>query len=526
MKKNFIIMTILFATTFATSAQNPNIIFPAGSPQRVEAQLAVSDSNAIITRRVVAHAADILSPQIYSVITEFPVIYEIAPTIDADSVLLFVRHSHTQIDTLGIFTSPPFRAEWNPESYSENFTDQDQIHLQFGYTIFTGDTLVTISPPLPHRYMIAANRPAHRKGEEPMYRAKQLAFVAFDVDGDLEKWRDIKAEPIGDAGYFKMLWTAARLHFIVNVRDSSVTPADFIEFHVDMHRDRADFSSVNHRSIRYSPLSGSRSFVVELTPDGFIYADSVNAFISDEGEWKSVVTDSGYIIEAAIPFVALANITQPPPVIGVDFSIMNIDRTNAGFVSSYTSWSGGTQFFRYSPNTWGAVKMGRATLALQSVFMFVIFLTCAAFVFFIAHNFITEHRKNKRDPIDNDNYLPLTDLVLDDIENNLGDKNFSMTTLSNRINKSQEEIEAALQKDMDINFEQLLLFKRIKRSQKLMRDESLSILEISEKCGFADIAIYRKAFKAQMRFDPEVSRQALLDSIREDELDREEDEED
>lgn len=521
MKKIFILMTILFMAMIAF-AQNPNIVFPAGSPRQISAQLLTTDSanvHAPVLRRVVAHAADIISPQRYAILTGEPVIYEIAPTIHADSVILFVRHSHVLVDTLGTFTEPPFRAQWDPS----NIPDQDQIHLQFGYAIFSGDTLINISPPTPHRNMLAANVDHSR---EKNYRAKQLAFVAFDVDGDLEKWSDIKAEPVGDVAEFKILWTTARLHFIVNVRDSSVTPGDFVEFHVDMHRDRADFSGVNHRSIRFSPFSGRRSFVVELTDDGFIYADSVNAFINDESEWKSVVTDSGYVIEAAIPFVALANITAPPPIIGVDVSIMNIDRTSTGVVSSYASWSGGTQFFRYSPNTWGAVKMGHATLAMQTVFMFVILLTCVAFVFFIVHNFISEHRKNTRDPIDNDNYLPLTDLVIDEIEKNLSDVNFSIDDVIRQVGKSREEIDAALQKDMDISFDSLLLFKRIKRSQKLMRDESLSILDISERCGFSDIATYREAFKAQMRFDPEVSRQALLDSIREDELDRDEDDED
>jgi AraC-like DNA-binding protein len=502
---------------------------PASSP--IAAKLgqlpdtAAVDSAALpdvpIVRQIVADRARIISPQIHTVISKDTVTYEIQPLLPVDSVMLFVRHSQTLVDTLGVFTSPPYRAVWD----CSRVPDQDQIHLQFGYALFVGDTLVITSPPMPHRWALD-RRGRERRASRKSYHLKQRVHIgAFEIDGDMSKWDDVKGEDIGDIAHFKMLWTGARLHFIVQVRDTSITLWDFVELHIDMHRDRAHFSGINHRSLRFGPRIRTRPFVVELTEDGFIHADSVNALLNDEIEWKGVIEDDGYIVEAAIPFAILADMLFPPTKFGFDISVTNADMNGDGVVSFY-SWAGTERFFRYSPSGWGTARRSRQTGFMLKGALIIIFLACAAIVLYSVGTIFSEHRKRRRDPLDDDDYSPLTNAVIDCIEEKLQDTNFCFDDVLKSVGKSEEEVAAAIEKDLGCTFDNFLIFRRIKRSQKLMKDQELTIDQIATLSGFADIGIYKEQHIALMKNDPEISRAAVLEKIREEEEERRLDEED
>jgi AraC-like DNA-binding protein len=522
-----------------TAAFNPALIV-LRARQMADSAAADTSSAPQITR-ITADSARIIQPQIRAVIAESSIAYEIEPLLPADSVTLFARHSQTLADTLGTFASPPFRAEWDNSALS----NQDQFHLQFGYIIYASGGAVITSPATPHRHMLDRGmRPSKKK-----YHIRQLTAPGkFKPDCDLSKWRDVKGADAGDIARFKLAWTGARLHFIIQVRDSSVTAGDFAELHLDMKRDRAQFAGIDHRSVRFGPRSGSQSFIVELNDSGFVYSDSINSLIKDETEWQTVTTPDGYIIEAAIPFALLFGIGFPPARIGFDVSVMNVDRvaaraevdadadaSGAGVagavfgkaenVSSFYSWSGAERFARYSPRGWGTARISQAALAIKATLIFVLIAVCAAPLFFILQMIASKRAKNQYDPGDGVVSSPLTDKVIERVEEKLADAGFGLADVLKSAGASEAEVSAAIRKDLDCTFEQLLAFRRIKRSQGLMRNPDIGIEEIAKMCGFASADNYKEMYVAQMNIDPEVGRAALLAKLKEEE-EAEEDEDD
>ena len=504
-----IFCAMLFADTAAVF--NPDLII---LQLRRPAQFADSLSPPM-TRRTVADSARILSPKMRAVLTADTAVYEIEPLMPVDSVKLFVRHSQDLVDTLGMFTSPPFRAVWD----NAHVPGQDQIHLQFGYILYSGDSLAVASPPMPHRQMLDRGiRPSKNR-----YTIRQLVNAdEFEIDGDLFKWRDVKGADIGTVAHFKLLWTSAKLYFIIQVRDSSITHGDFVELHLDMHRGRSRFSGINHRSLRFGPRLGRRSFVVDLIDSGFVYSDSINALLGSETDWSAVTDSGGYTIEAAIPFTVLSDIGFPPSKIGFDVSVMNVDivKTAGGKTEetvSFYSWSGTERFSRYSPRGWGTAKMSRAVFALKAILFSVLIFTCLTPLFFIVNLVAAKRRRNQFDPGVSDDNEPLIDAVIECVDAGCADVNFGIKDVLKSVGHTEDKILSEIKTRLDCTFDRLLIFRRIKLSQKLMRDPDIAIDKIAALCGFADADTYKENYEAQMNVAPEVSRAALLEKIKEEE---------
>ena len=106
------------------------------------------------------------------------------------------------------------------------------------------------------------------------------------------------------------------------------------------------------------------------------------------------------------------------------------------------------------------------------------------------------------------------------VEEGLPDVDFRIDGVVRGVGKSEGEIAAAIEKDLGVTFERLLAFRRLKRSQRLMRTPELDIAQIAALSGFADVETYIEQYKAQMRVDPEISRAAALEKIREEEEER------
>jgi len=478
--------------------------------------------------------------------------------------------------------------------------DQDPAHLQFGYVLYAPGVII-ISPAMPHHWTL--KRGGGRAPSKDRYSIRQqTAHKAFPLDGDRAKWDRAMSGRIGDAkrniGEFRIIWTGARLYFTAWVNDSSITPGDFVELHLDMYSDPADFPGMTHRSLRFGPLTRSMVFIGSYTEGkGYARCDSIGQLFRDEMNWRSVVDPNGkwYTIEAAIPLSLLSGFELPPKSIGMDVTVVNVDRvtrggnvddlfgddddfdieddddntegddrrggnlppavdsvTNADNINtgnakpikrivkpigamigriehdtSFYSWAGSTQFTRYSPSTWGTAKFTHAIVWFKVIFFILTALALISALLTILQTFITRRNEIREDKMmDEDNYSPVTTAVIECVEKGLADANFGLKDVLKSIDKKEDEVTAALQKDLEVTFDKLLLVKRIKRSQGLMKDPDLDIEKIAEMSGFANVNTYREQYKAQMNVDPKISRAAVLDRIREDKEAEEEDDDD
>lgn len=476
-------------------------------------------------KAITADSAKIISPALRTVITDCPAVYEIEPMLPVDSALLYVYHSRGQIDTLAVVSSPPYKAMWN----CADIPDLDQTHLQFGYVLYRGDSATIVSPPTPHRWALSRDGGADKKGkrgEQPSYRVKPLtATNGFEVDCDTLKWAKVEGAAIaganGGIATFKMLRTGAKLYFIARVRDSSVNNGDFVELHIDIYRDRAVFPGINHRSLRFAPRGRCIFFVGDYADGKYAPSDSAVQLLTDEAEWKTSVTSDGYVVEAAIPFSLLSNLDSPPTKIGLDVSVMDAGRQG----ESFYSWAGVTQFTRYSPSRWGTARIDQASPALRYVLLFALFISAFGVLGFVAYLYLSHRQESKEIKAETRGASPLTETVIEQIEKQLSNANLGINDIAKSINTPPERITSALMSDLECTFEQQLTYKRIKHSQKLMRNPELTMEAIAERCGFANVDAYRKSYSAQMKVDPEVSRKAMLERIRED-LEAEKDDDD
>jgi len=459
-----------------------------------------------VRRVVAADSARIISPPVRSVLTSDSVVYEIELTGKADSAALWVHHSHRIAETLGVFTSPPYKAVWR----NSHVKNQDQIHLQFGYTLYHSDSLIITSPPLPHRW--ALERGKSRPSKKSYMIRETLKADSFPIDGDLSKWKKIKGGQIGDIAHFKLLWSKFKLFFIAEVKTDSVTRDDFIELHLDLYRDRASFSGINHRTIRFNPRSRSNSFVVDLDDGSFTLNDSVNVLIAREMEWTRVIKPDGYIIEAMIPFVALSDKEFPPAKFGFDVSVMSMDKTGK---MVFHSWSGADQFSRYTPKNWGTARIRQAWFALKATFLSIIALIIFTLILVALHTISHKRKAGQYEKEEADGFSPFTEAIINCIEEHLSNEKFCMNDLLKIAGGTEEEAVNNIKQDFDCDFKQLLLFRRIKHSQRLMGNPDLDMENIAVMSGFCSVEQFTEQYMLQMRVDPQISRAALLKQIME-----------
>ncbi|MCL2689347.1 MAG: hypothetical protein FWE57_05820 [Chitinispirillia bacterium] len=497
---------------FPASAAARELIILRGRADNADSAAAVS----LIRKITTADSARIISPAVHSVLTADSVVYSIEMTNknSADSVALWVHHSQkAAADTLGVFTSPPYKTVWR----TGHIADQDQIHLQFGYTLYYSDTLIITSPPQPHRWVFERGE---KDASKKSYQIKEaLDADRFPIDCDLSKWKNVKGEQIGDIANFKLMWSKFKLFFIAEVKTDSVMRDDFIELHLDLYRDRASFSGINHRSIRFGPRSRSFSFVADLNDGSFMVNDSVNALIAKEMEWKHVINENGYIIEVMIPFIALSDKEFPPSRFGLDVSVMSTDKYGKRV---FHSWAGADQFSRYSPKNWGTGRIRQAWFALKAVFLSLLALTIITLVLAALHTVLHKRKMGQYDKEEACGNSSLTDTIIDCIEKHLSDKKFCMEDLLKTVEPTKEEIVNAIKQDYDCDFERLLLLRRIKCSQRLMRNPDLDIEKISAMSGFRSIEQFSQQYTMQMKVDPKISRDAVLKQIME-EIEEDED---
>ena len=91
------------------------------------------------------------------------------------------------------------------------------------------------------------------------------------------------------------------------------------------------------------------------------------------------------------------------------------------------------------------------------------------------------------------------------------DKEISLNILADEFHLSSQYISQLFKSEIGVNFLAYLTSIRMERAKKLLLATSLSIGEISEKCGYADYRVFTKAFKKEEGSTPSQYRRNFLE---------------
>ena len=91
------------------------------------------------------------------------------------------------------------------------------------------------------------------------------------------------------------------------------------------------------------------------------------------------------------------------------------------------------------------------------------------------------------------------------------DKEISLNILADEFHLNSQYISQLFKSEIGVNFLAYLTSIRMERAKKLLLATSLSIGEISEKCGYADYRVFTKAFKKEEGSTPSQYRRNFLE---------------
>ncbi|MBN1758885.1 MAG: helix-turn-helix domain-containing protein [Chitinispirillaceae bacterium] len=450
-------------------------------------------------------SARFVNPPPRTVLTGNRSTIRLLPRCPVDSVLIFVRHSFDNVDTLAHLSSPPYSTEWDFSS----LPDQDQIHLQFGYRLFHPCGRIITSKPLPHQWVISR---AVKKSRKKHHCRQIVPPDTVIVDGDLSEWKRTRMAPIGTAGRFAFRWTGVFLYFAAEVTTGTITPSDFIEVHLDPALTRGSFTDERHRSIRFGPRSRSFCIVACDTGSGYMQCDSIVSLLNEGLSWRVKTGGGGYTIEAAIPFFALSDQEFPQMRFGADVTIRS-----GTLPVSFVSWAGSTEYTRYNPGKWGTVVLRQAMLPLKIFIVasgILIGVICLVIVILLLRHLFNSERLEREEHTGGSEQLRA---ISGCIADRMTDRSLSLAEVARTTAMSTESIEAVLQRELECTFEQYLGFQRVNAAKQLLWDFDLPMDTIAKRCGFDNEEALREPFARQFHADPAVFRMKLKELSEEDE---------
>ncbi|MDG5814241.1 sugar-binding protein [Chitinispirillales bacterium ANBcel5] len=472
----------------------------------------IEDEGIIMT----SDSARVVSPPLLSILSGDTITYELEVFSQVDSVMLLVHHSMNVTDTLAVLAEGPYRAEWVP---GPDFPNHDQLNLRFGYILFHPDSTEIHSPPLAHRWIYRGEEV--RRSSSRYISIETLEPDSFTIDGHFDEWGSARVEAIEDKAHFKMLWSSSRLFFAISVRDSSITPGDYVELHIDLHESATPFAGINHRSIRFGPNTRSNTVAPSIDDYRFVVDDSIGVRISREMKWRPQINDTGYTIEAKIPFTVLSDLEFPPRRFGFDVTIMDLDEGEQ--VPSFYSWSGSIPTNRYSPQGWGRVVLRQAMFPLK-LFMVILLIIISIIIIIVVANMI--HQKKKEDDyekMEEEGFSETTENILTIMDRSLSDPHFCIESLAKETSLTTQQITENLEKELGNTFEHMLSFRRITLSKSLMRQPDADLKQIAKECGYENYEAFSCDFSKIMKRSPDVYFKAVLEQLEEERQEEEED---
>lgn len=454
-----------------------------------------------------ADSAAIVSPPAKTVFSGSELMVEVVPKCKVDSMKITIIHSGKPADTLGTFYKPPYCKLWNYDT----IPDQDQLHLQFGYVIYHPSGKRIICPPMPNRWVIDRDKKHSRK----KYRAKQIINPEkITLDGNLDDWNKIPHVNIGSKGFLKMQWTNYHFFIAAQVFDSTISYADFLELHFDLDNDKKSFSDINHRSIRFGPLTRSTAFAMDLSDPKLMPNDSIGVLLNNEMVWRRNVVDNSYIIEASIPVSLLSQMGYLNPSFGFDISIMDTDKNNVS--KNYISWSeSAIESNRYNPTQWGTAVLNQTMfpLKLVPIFFGAVFLVTLLVLYII----ILRHNYKQKKIISSvkQDYTDFFKTVLETVNGKITDPALTSQVIATELNSTPEAVTNAFIAEMECEFDHYVKFQRIQEAKKMLRSTEISLNEIAEKSGFETIERLNESFETICHTTPELFRERIIEAARE-----------
>ncbi|MBN1575754.1 MAG: hypothetical protein JW913_04330 [Chitinispirillaceae bacterium] len=418
----------------------------------------------------------------------------LVPRCNVDSVVIFVRHSYSLCDTLARLLRPPYRIEWNYAS----LPDQDQIHLQFGYKIFRPDGRTIVSKALPHQWAIDRTMKKSRKA----YHCRQAVKPDTPViDGKLDEWKHVRRGRIGSRGFFALRWTGAVLYFAAEVRSGEIGPSDIIELHLDPHRTRGSFASEVHRSIRFGPRSRSYCFVSCDNGSGYVQCDSIASLLKEGMAWSVSLSDTGYTIEAALPFYALSDLDFPKLRFGLD-----VTTRSGNSPARFEAWANSREYNRYNPSEWGTIVLHQAMLPIKIAMLAALIITgiiCMVIIVIALRNFFRTERFEREEAKGGSEMLRR---IRASVGEHLAEPSLTIERIAEKSGLPADVIAQTLHEELDCSFERFLCFQRINAVKKLLWNFGMPLDAIAEQCGFLSTNEMAMRFRDYLKTDPESFR--------------------
>lgn len=454
---------------------------------------------------VTSDSARFLLPAAREVLSGTSTPLHLAPVCSVDSVVLYVRHSHTRCDTLARLHSPPWRTVWD---YS-GLPDQDQLHLQFGYKMFHPSGKTVVSGAMPHQWVIDRTSRKSRK----VYHCRQvIAPDTVVIDGRLDEWKRARLAKIGSHGFFRMQWSATHLYFAAQINAADIGQADFVELHLDPYAIRGSFASEAHRSIRFVPRSRSLCLVSCEKDSVYRQCDSIAALVYENMSWAVSLCDSGYVVEAALPFFTLSDLVFPKLRFGIDVTALGNSPSR-----NFCGWANSHEYSRYNPGGWGTVVLHQAMLPLKVAMAagLILFLVVLATVLVIIVNHYV--RLRRYEIFEEKGGSRALGLIEPCVRELLHNRELTVNNVAEKSAMGADDIERVLRRELDSTFDRYLAFQRIRRAKELLWNFSMPLDEVADKCGFESVDDMALRFRTSLNTDPESFRTKLREMASEDE---------
>ena len=120
---------------------------------------------------------------------------------------------------------------------------------------------------------------------------------------------------------------------------------------------------------------------------------------------------------------------------------------------------------------------------------------------------------NERDGVTDEERMPVvSDRMIDNVLSEIREhymEDISLTSLSAKYNISMGHLSRLIKEQLSVNFSDYIASLRIQRAKELLRDDSLSIQEISEIVGYNDYFYFTKVFKKVEGISPSKYRKSI-----------------
>lgn len=455
-------------------------------------------------------SAKIISPRHGSILLQKKLTLTVEPKCKVRSLTLLVSYYPSRTDTLAHLSKSPFSTVWD---YT-NIPDQDQLHLQFGYILYhvNGDTI--LSPPTPHHWIIDREIKRSKKRHSCRQILEEDDII---IDGKLDDWKGIRRQEFPSAGGFRCAWTPISFFIAVEVYDLTVTMYDRIEVSFDMMKSRTQFLGKDQRIVSFCPKTISFSWAVDVSDTGSLVLDSILARLDEEMDWRSSLTNYGYIIEARIPLYLLSDLQFPNKQFGFDVAVINIDNSKQHKPKVF-SWSGAEPADRHSPAGWGTVTLTQPFLPLKLLFILIIAVIAMLIIVIALLSLVRGHKDRKYEKIEQKEPSTKCKKLFEIIDSNINKPGLNLIDLAHLSDLTIPEIEKILKNELNTSCNTIITFSRIKKAKDLLVNSSRSVKTIAKAVGYADSEVFVKSFKGLAGVTPEEWRRNRA----EDEIDNEE----